>query len=100
MSGADTTAARRVWLPNVAAWLALMTLLALTLGSSYLPLGGALNTIANLAIALLKVGIVAVVFMGLRRDDDSLLRLAAAAAFFWLLILFALTLADFLTRPA
>jgi caa(3)-type oxidase subunit IV len=93
-----TTAARRIWLPDLLAWAALMGLLALTLGSAYVPMG-ALNAAVNLGIAGLKAAIVAVVFMGLRRDD-ALLRLAAGAALFWLLILFALTFSDFLTRPA
>ena len=86
---ATSTTVREIWLPNLAAWAVLMGLLALTLGSAYVPMG-ALNTIANLAIALRKAGIVAIVFMGLR-SDDGLLRLAAAAGFFWLLVLFALT---------
>jgi cytochrome c oxidase subunit 4 len=87
---------RAVLLPNLLVWAALLALLALTVGSAYVPMG-AFNTVTNLGIAAAKAGLVAVFFMGLRRPDP-LLRLAAAAAFFWLLIMFALTLSDFLTR--
>ena len=92
-----TTGTRQVWLPNLLAWIALMGLLALTLGSAFVPMG-TLNTVVNLGIAGLKAAFVAIVFMGLRRDDP-LLRLAAAGALFWLLTLFALTFSDILTRP-
>lgn len=91
------TGTRQVWLPNLLAWIGLMGLLALTLGSAFVPMG-TLNTVVNLCIAGLKAAIVAIVFMGLRRDD-ALLRLAAAGSLFWLLTLFALTFSDILTRP-
>lgn len=96
MSGSNGDV-RAVVLPNFLVWIALLVLLALTVGSAYVPMG-VLNTVANLGIAAAKASLVAVFFMGLRRPDP-LLRLAAAAAFFWLLTMFALTLSDFLTRP-
>ena len=97
-SSTAPTSAWQIWRPNLLAWAALMGLLALTLGSAYVPMG-ALNTVTSLGIASLKALIVAIVFMGLRRDD-TLLRLTATAALFWLLTLFALTFSDVLTRPA
>ena len=88
---------RKVLLPNLLVWAALLVLLAATVTSAYVPMG-ALNTVANLGIAAMKAALVAVFFMGLRRPDP-LLRLAAAAALFWLAALFALTFSDVLTRP-
>jgi cytochrome c oxidase subunit 4 len=77
-------------------WALLILLLALTLGSSFVPLHH-LNSAVNLAIACAKAALVAVFFMRLRRSD-ALTRLAAAAAVLWILILISLGLADVLTR--
>ena len=77
-------------------WLALMVLLALTLGSSYIHLGG-FNTAVNFVIAAVKAGLVAYFFMRLR-SSDALVRIAAAIGVLWALTLTALTLVDVLTR--
>ena len=77
-------------------WLALLVLLGLTTGSSFLPLG-AFNLAANLAIALAKALLVALVFMRLRADAP-MVRVVAAAGAFWLLLLTSLSLVDFVAR--
>jgi cytochrome c oxidase subunit IV len=77
-------------------WLALLALLALTLGSSYVPLHG-LNATLNLVIACAKAALVAVFFMRLR-VSDPIVRLTALAGLLWSLILIGLSLTDFLTR--
>jgi cytochrome c oxidase subunit 4 len=82
---------------DLAVWAALLCLLALSLFAAYQKLGW-LNTPIGLAIAGAKALLVGVVFMGLGKARP-LLRLAAAAGFFWIVILFALTLSDVLTRP-
>ena len=73
------------------AYLGLMALLALTVGSPFLDLGG-FNSAVNLAIAAAKAGVIAVLFMHLVKTEP-LPRLAVAAAGLWLAILFGLTLA-------
>lgn len=99
MSGAARTpSAGAIWRRNLVVWAALLGLLGLTFEAAYLPLG-AFNTVAGLAIATVKAGLVALLFMGLRRSD-ALIRLAAGAGFFWLVVLFALTLSDVLSRLA
>ena len=80
----------------VLVWIGLLILLALTLGSAYLPLGW-LNGVVNLAIAVAKALLVMTFFMHLR-SSHYVLRIAAAAGFFWLAILIGLSLSDFLTR--
>ena len=80
----------------VGVWVALIVLLAITLGSSYVPLHH-LNAAVNLLIACIKALLVAVFFMRLR-SGDALTRLAAAAGVLWILILLTLGLADVLTR--
>lgn len=87
---------REIWFTNLLVWLALLVLLAVTLLAAHLNLG-AFNVAAALGIAAVKSLVVAMLFMGLNRSE-ALVRLAAAAGFFWLVILFALTLSDFLTR--
>jgi cytochrome c oxidase subunit 4 len=80
----------------VGVWAALLVLLALTLGSSYISLAG-FNTTVNLAIAGAKATLVALVFMNLRASD-TLVRFAAGIGVVWFLILVGLSLTDFLAR--
>ena len=82
--------------PLIVAWLALMVLLGTTLGLAYVPLGQ-FNWLVALGIAILKGLIVLAVFMELR-EGPSLHWVFAAAGFFWLMILFVLSLTDYLTR--
>ncbi|MER9130391.1 cytochrome C oxidase subunit IV family protein [Mesorhizobium sp. M0768] len=72
------------------AYIGLLALLALTVGSSFLALGGC-NSALNLVIAAAKAAVIAILFMHLA-SDGFLPRLAVAAAGFWLMILFGLTL--------
>ena len=65
--------------------------------AAYLPLGR-LNLVTGLTIAVVKIALVAVVFMRLW-SSRPLLRLAAATGLFWLTILFLLTFTDLVTRP-
>ncbi|MFL6601702.1 MAG: cytochrome C oxidase subunit IV family protein [Steroidobacteraceae bacterium] len=78
-------------------WLGLVGLLALTTASAYLHLGMG-NTLINLGIAVVKIGLIALFFMHLRRSDAAV-RLAAGAALLFLFFLAFLSFADFLTRP-
>lgn len=86
----------RLWWPEAGIWLALLALLAISLGSAYLPLGLG-NAAANYGIATLKALLVAVLFMHLK-SANALTRLVACAGLFWLLVFFALTFSDVLTR--
>ncbi len=81
----------------VAVWVSLLALLGLTTASSYIPLGVG-NTVINLLVAVMKVGLIAPVFMHLRRADTAV-RLAAATAFLFLFFMAFLSFADMLTRP-
>jgi cytochrome c oxidase subunit 4 len=97
MSGpAKDQGASGLWRRNLLVWAALLALLAITCAAAYLPLG-AFNTPIGLAVAAVKAALVGLLFMNLR-GSGSLMRLAATAGFFWLIILFALTLSDFLMR--
>jgi cytochrome c oxidase subunit 4 len=69
-------------------YLGLLALLALTVGSSLVNLGG-FNVALNLAIAAAKAILIATLFM---RLTGTLPRLAVAASGLWLVILFGLTL--------
>jgi cytochrome c oxidase subunit 4 len=77
-------------------WASLMVLLLITLGSAYLKLGAG-NLIANMSISVLMTLLIMAVFMHLRQDSP-VVRLVAAAGFFWLMLMFTLTLSDYLTR--
>ncbi len=77
-------------------WVGLIALLALTLGSAFIPMG-LFNGVVNLAIAALKALVVAVFFMHLRHAS-GLLRLAAVIGLFMLGLLVVLSSADYATR--
>jgi cytochrome c oxidase subunit 4 len=77
-------------------WVALMAFLALTFGSSYLPMGE-WNTAINMAISGAKAALIAAVFMHLRHAG-TLLRVAAVAGLLWLALLFGISSTDYATR--
>ncbi len=75
---------------------ALLVLLALTVGVSYLPLGSWGPAVA-MTIACSKALVIALYFMHIRYAS-RLTMLFAAAGIFWLLVMFALTFGDYATR--
>ena len=77
-------------------WLRLMLLLALTFGSSYVPLGP-WNTAINTAVSCAKALLIALFFMELR-NAGGLLRLAALVGLLWLALLFGISWTDYGTR--
>ncbi len=82
--------------PLLASWLALIALLCLTVGASFLLTGPASLT-AGMAIALAKAALIFWFFMNLR-GESGLVRLLAAGAFLWLIVLLALIFSDYATR--
>jgi cytochrome c oxidase subunit 4 len=58
---------------------------------------GWLNTPLALGIALAKASLVVIYFMGVR-FNTPLTKVVVVAGLFWLLIMFALTMNDYLTR--
>ncbi len=58
---------------------------------------GFLNTPIALAVAILKASLVVIYFMGVRYNTP-LTKVFVVAGFFWLVIMFGLTLNDYLTR--
>jgi cytochrome c oxidase subunit 4 len=80
----------------VLVWLVTMLLLGGNIGVAQLHLG-ALAPLPILAIAVVQVLLILWFFLHVRRAS-ALTRLAAFAAFFWVMILFGLSLGDYLTR--
>lgn len=58
---------------------------------------GLLNTPIALAVAILKASLVVIYFMGVRYNTP-LTKVMVVSGFFWLIIMFGLTLNDYLTR--
>lgn len=75
---------------------ALMLLLGLTIGAYFIPLGP-FGVVVALAIAFTKATLIILFFMHVRYSS-RLTRMLAGAGFFWLLILFALTFSDYISR--
>ena len=78
------------------AWIALIALLLLSLGSAYLSLG-ALNPVLSLTIAALKTAIVVWLFMQMK-DASPLVRITAASGLATLALLVGLSGVDYATR--
>lgn len=87
---------REVWVAPLVVWAALVVLLFLSLGAAYAPLGQ-FKTATSLAVAGVKVVLIALVFMKLDRSSN-LVRIAAAAGVVWASFLFLLAGADYLAR--
>lgn len=86
----------KLWRRNGLIWVALMCLLTLTLFLAYVPMG-VITPTAGIVIAFVKSGLVVLLFMELA-SSRPLIRLTAAAGLVFLTVLFALTLADVLSR--
>ena len=76
---------------------ALLFLTMATAGAAFVDLGGELNSIVALTIALVKTLLVLLFFMHVRYSS-RLTWVFAGAGLFWLLIMMSLTLSDVLTR--
>ena len=77
---------------------ALMILTAVTVGVAYVDFGSALvNDLVALAIAVFKASLVVLFFMHVLHSR-LMTKVTVVSSFFWLLILFLLTLSDYVTR--
>lgn len=87
---------RRLWRGPALAWAVLVALFAVSLASAYVPLGAG-NLVLNLSIAAVMAIGLAVFLMDLR-NSQVLVRIVAIAGLFWLILMFALTFSDYLSR--
>jgi cytochrome c oxidase subunit IV len=79
-----------------AVWLILLVLTGVTTGVAYIDLG-AFSVVVALAIAVIKMLLVALFFMHVRHST-KLTKLVVAGGLLWLFILLTFTLADVWTR--
>ena len=77
-------------------WAALLVLLGITVGVSYIHLGW-LNPVAAVAIAGVKAMIIIMYFMHVRYSK-RMIWVFVAAGFLWLTIMFTLSFGDYFTR--
>ncbi|MEN3334400.1 MAG: cytochrome c oxidase subunit [Blastocatellia bacterium] len=82
----------------VSVFLALMFFTILTVVAAYFDLGRA-NVLIALVIACIKATLVVLFFMHVRWSS-TLTKVFVVAGLFWLVIMVALTLTDYLTRPS
>jgi cytochrome c oxidase subunit IV len=78
-------------------WAALLVLTVVTAAVSFVDLGP-FNTIVALVIASFKAVLVVLFFMHVKYASEKMTKVVIASAIFWLLILLALSLADYATR--
>ncbi len=97
-SAGPRISAWRLWRRNGLIWAALLLLLLLSLVLAYVPMGY-FTPAAGIVIAFIKASLVILLFMELAKSRP-LIRLAALAGVVFLAALFALTLADVLSRLA
>ncbi len=74
----------------------LILLMALTIGASYVNMGGGLNNLVAMTIAVIKAVLVVLFFMQVK-SGTRLTWMWAAIGFIWLIFLFG-TLGDYVTR--
>jgi len=91
MSGHVAPKSMYVWV-----FLALIVGTGLTVAAAFVDMG-ALNNVVMLGIAITKATLVVLFFMHVRWST-RLTWVVAASGFFWLLILFGLTMMDYLSR--
>ncbi len=77
-------------------WLALMVLLVATVGVAYIDFGR-FDRVVMLSIAIAKAGLIMVYFMHLRHSSRLVL-IFATMGFFWLVIMFLITMGDYVAR--
>ena len=80
----------------IVVWLTLLALLALTVGTAYMPLGWA-KTPLNLVISVTQAALVMLFSMHLR-SAHPLMKIIAVIGFFGIAIMIILSLFDVLTR--
>jgi caa(3)-type oxidase subunit IV len=85
-----------LWRGPLLAWVVLLFLAAISLGSAYLPLGAG-NLTVNLVIAVVMAIVLAIFLMDLR-NAKTLIRVVAVTGLFWTVFMFALTFSDYLSR--
>jgi cytochrome c oxidase subunit 4 len=78
-------------------WIVLLCLTAITAAVSFVDLGR-LNTVVALVIATVKALLVVLFFMHVKYTSEKLTKIVIVAAMFWLLLLLALSMADYTTR--
>jgi cytochrome c oxidase subunit 4 len=81
----------------IAIWAVLICLTGLTATVSFIDLQQ-FNSVVALAIATLKATLVALFFMHVKYTGERMTKVVIIAAVFWLMILIALSLADYTTR--
>jgi cytochrome c oxidase subunit IV len=85
-----------LWQAPALVWVVLLILFGASLGSAYLPLGVG-NLALNLLIAAIMI-VVLVTFLMDLKEAAALLHVVAGASLLWLLLMFALTFSDYLSR--
>ncbi|HEX5209006.1 MAG TPA: cytochrome C oxidase subunit IV family protein [Steroidobacteraceae bacterium] len=80
----------------IGVWLAVIVLLGVSVGTSYIPMGQ-FNSVVSVTIAFIQAFLVWTFFMRLRWSG-VLVRLIAAVGLIWFLLLLGLSLTDYLTR--
>ena len=87
---------RHVILAPLLVWLELLALLGATIAYAYVP-GAPVKVEVALMIGAAKAGLIAILFMQLRRAS-GLVRMAAVAGLCWASLLYLFAFADYLTR--
>jgi len=81
----------------VTIWGTLLCLTVITAAVAFVDLGP-FNTIVALVIASVKALLVVLFFMHVKYTSEKMTKVVVVSAIFWLLILLALSLADYTTR--
>lgn len=92
----DVAPEKAMALPFVLAWLMLLVLYGVSLGTAFLGLG-IWTPVVEFGIAAIGVAVMFIVFMRLK-GPPSLKWIFAGSGFFWLLFLYGLSMMDYASR--
>lgn len=82
---------------SLGVWITLLVFTGITVGAAFVNLGP-FNTVVALSIASFKAVLVVLFFMHVKYTHEKLTPLVIVSAIFFLLILLALSMADYATR--
>ncbi len=82
---------------SLGVWITLLVFTGITVGAAFVNLGP-FNTVVAISIATFKATLVVLFFMHVKYTHEKLTPLVIVSAIFFLLILLALSMADYATR--
>jgi cytochrome c oxidase subunit IV len=86
-----------VWVALIVLTFATVYVARIDFGHSFGPRWEFINTVVAMGVAIIKASLVVLIFMGVRYNTP-LTKVVVVSGFIWLLIMFGLTMGDYMSR--